>query len=64
MQTLFISDLHLDKKRPEVINYFTKYIKNLTEEIDSIYILGEFVEYNKNNYNFGIMNFSMIFHHK
>ena len=37
MQTLFISDLHLDKKRPEVINYFTKYIKNLTEEIDSIY---------------------------
>lgn len=45
MQTLFISDLHLDNKRPEVISYFTNYIKNLTDEIDSIYILGDFVEY-------------------
>ena len=45
MQTLFISDLHLDNKRPEVISYFTNYIKNLTNEIDSIYILGDFVEY-------------------
>ena len=44
MDTLFISDLHLDSKRPEVIRYFTNYLKNLSKDIGSIYILGDFVE--------------------
>ena len=32
MDTLFISDLHLDSKRPEVIRYFTNYLKNLSKD--------------------------------
>ena len=45
MDTLFISDLHLDNRRPQVINYFTDYLKNLKSDISALYILGDFVEY-------------------
>ena len=45
MATLFISDLHLDNRRPEVIKFFTDYLKSLSKNIDAIYILGDFVEY-------------------
>lgn len=45
MATLFVSDLHLDNNRPEVINYFLNYLKSLTTDIESLYILGDFVEY-------------------
>tara|TARA_B100001564_G_scaffold358728_1_gene378198 strand:+ start:259 stop:981 length:723 start_codon:yes stop_codon:yes gene_type:complete len=45
MSTLFISDLHLDCKRPEATKYFTNYLKDLSADIESIYILGDFVEY-------------------
>ena len=38
MATLFVSDLHLDNNRPEVINYFLNYLKSLTTDIESLYI--------------------------
>jgi len=45
MSTLFLSDLHLDKNRPETVNYFVDVIDNLESDISSIYILGDLVEY-------------------
>ena len=45
MSTLFLSDLHLDKNRPEIINYFVDALSNLGNDISSIYILGDLVEY-------------------
>ena len=45
MATLFVSDLHLDNTRPEVIKYFLNYLKSLNSDIESLYILGDFVEY-------------------
>ena len=45
MSTLFISDLHLDRNRPEIIDYFVDALTNLEKNISSIYILGDLVEY-------------------
>ena len=45
MATIFISDLHLDKDRPKVIRYFIDFLNNLESDIESLYILGDFVEY-------------------
>jgi|TARA_B100001996_G_scaffold364013_1_gene332693 UDP-2,3-diacylglucosamine hydrolase len=45
MSTLFISDLHLDSKRPNVINFFINFLNNLNNDVKTIYILGDFVEY-------------------
>lgn len=45
MSVIFISDLHLDNSRSVVINYFVNYIKNLNKSVESIYILGDFLEY-------------------
>ena len=45
MKSLFISDLHLDIKRPEIITYFINFLLNLDKETKSLYILGDFVEY-------------------
>jgi len=48
MQTLFLSDLHLSEKAPEITSSFKKFISychNNINEIDSIYILGDFFEY-------------------
>jgi len=45
MTTMFISDLHLDKDRPKVIKYFIDLLGNLESDIESLYILGDFVEY-------------------
>ena len=45
MATIFISDLHLDKDRPKVIKYFIEFLNNLESDIESLYILGDFVEY-------------------
>ena len=42
---MFISDLHLDKDRPKVIKYFINLLGNLESDIESLYILGDFVEY-------------------
>ena len=45
MTSLFISDLHLDKKRPEVIKFFINFMIELDSKIESLYILGDFIEY-------------------
>jgi len=44
MTTLFISDLHLEEKRPEIIEAFFEFLDRKTLNIDSLYILGDFFE--------------------
>ena len=43
-QTLFISDLHLDPKRPHIIAAFCRFLEAHTN-IDALYILGDLFEY-------------------
>lgn len=45
MSINFISDLHLDKSRPKVNDYFVKYLKDLDKEVSDLYILGDLFEY-------------------
>ncbi|MFD2230527.1 UDP-2,3-diacylglucosamine diphosphatase [Alkalimarinus sediminis] len=44
MTTLFISDLHLEEKRPEIIEAFFTFLKQKALNIDALYILGDFFE--------------------
>ncbi len=41
----FISDLHLDKTRPEVNKYFITYLNNISKDVTDLYILGDLFEY-------------------
>ncbi len=41
----FISDLHLDKSRPYINEYFVKYLNNLDKSVTDLYILGDLFEY-------------------
>ena len=41
----FISDLHLDKTRPEVNKYFLSYLDNINKDVTDLYILGDLFEY-------------------
>jgi UDP-2,3-diacylglucosamine hydrolase len=41
----FISDLHLDRTRPEVNKYFINYLNNISEDVTDLYILGDLFEY-------------------
>ena len=41
----FISDLHLDKTRPEVNEYFINYLDNINKDVTDLYILGDLFEY-------------------
>ena len=41
----FISDLHLDKTRPEVNKYFINYLDNINKDVTDLYILGDLFEY-------------------
>jgi UDP-2,3-diacylglucosamine hydrolase len=41
----FISDLHLDKTRPEVNKYFISYLDNINKDVTDLYILGDLFEY-------------------
>jgi len=43
-QTLFVSDLHLDNKRPHIIAAFCRFLKE-NSNIDALYILGDLFEY-------------------
>jgi len=43
-ETFFISDLHLDKVRPEIISIFERFLKNDCQQIDALYILGDLFE--------------------
>lgn len=45
MPTLFISDLHLTGKRPQVIQLFLDFLKRDAVNADALYILGDFFEY-------------------
>jgi len=45
MSINFISDLHLDKSRPHINNYFIYYLKSLVNNVSDLYILGDLFEY-------------------
>ncbi|EAR08368.1 UDP-2,3-diacylglucosamine diphosphatase [Reinekea blandensis] len=42
---LFVSDLHLMEDRPECIRAFFQFLKWIPEEIEALFILGDFFEY-------------------
>ncbi len=42
---LFISDLHLAPERPEMIRLFEKFVDDIAVHADTLYILGDFLEY-------------------
>lgn len=45
MNTLFISDLHLDPQRPQILALFTRFLDNLNAgETEALYILGDLFE--------------------
>ncbi len=44
MTTLFISDLHLCAKKPEISELFLRFLKEEAKNIDALYILGDFFE--------------------
>ena len=43
--SLFISDLHLAPERPEIISLFEKFVAHVASTADTLYILGDFLEY-------------------
>lgn len=42
--TLFISDLHLNTKQPEITSTFFYFLDHIANEADALYILGDFFE--------------------
>jgi len=42
---LFISDLHLAPERPDIIQLYIEFLKNQAAHAESLYILGDLVEY-------------------
>lgn len=44
MTSLFISDLHLDEKRPDITRAFFDFLHNHARNAQSLYILGDFFE--------------------
>ena len=43
--TVFISDLHLAPERPQIIELFLRFADDVAAKADTLYILGDFVEY-------------------
>lgn len=43
--TWFISDLHLDMKRPHIVQAFMQFLGEIRGQADSLYILGDLFEY-------------------
>jgi UDP-2,3-diacylglucosamine hydrolase len=43
--TLFISDLHLDPGRPDILRQFQRFTEAYGPRAEAVYILGDFVEY-------------------
>lgn len=41
---LFISDLHLEKVRPEIVDIFTRFLRNDASNAQALYILGDLFE--------------------
>jgi UDP-2,3-diacylglucosamine hydrolase len=44
MSTLFISDLHLDEARPQIVDLFTAFLATDARNADALYILGDLFE--------------------
>ncbi|PID63503.1 MAG: UDP-2,3-diacylglucosamine diphosphatase [Gammaproteobacteria bacterium] len=45
-KTVFIADLHLDKRYPKALSAFLRYLQTLAEQdVDGLYILGDLFEY-------------------
>lgn len=44
MNTLFISDLHLEEQRPDITAIFFEFLKNEAVDADALYILGDLFE--------------------
>lgn len=44
-ETLFISDLHLDSARPQIIEVFIDFLRGQASRADALYILGDLYEY-------------------
>lgn len=44
-ECLFISDLHLAPERPQIIQLFQRFVDETAVKADTLYILGDFVEY-------------------
>lgn len=44
-ETLFISDLHLDRERPEILSLFVDFLATRATDADALYILGDLFEY-------------------
>lgn len=44
MTDIFISDLHLSENRPEIYRAFCRFLHNLDEEVQQLYILGDLFE--------------------
>lgn len=44
-ETLFISDLHLDAKRPQIVGLFLRFLAQEVPRADALYILGDLFEY-------------------
>jgi len=42
---VFISDLHLAPERPQIIDLFIRFADEVVADADSLYILGDFLEY-------------------
>ena len=44
MRYLFISDLHLEAKRPDITRAFLRLLETRAAQFDALYILGDFFE--------------------
>ena len=44
MATLFISDLHLDETRPQIVDLFVRFLSHEARKADALYILGDLFE--------------------
>lgn len=44
MSTLFIADLHLSESHPKITQAFFSFLEHKTENVDALYILGDFFE--------------------
>ena len=44
MRNLFISDLHLEAKRPDITRAFLRFLDEQASQADALYILGDFFE--------------------
>ncbi len=44
-ETLFISDLHLDRERPHILRLFEHFLKHRARGADALYILGDLFEH-------------------